>query len=63
MVTVGIIGAMQLEIDALISKLEYVEEKISARNKYYVGKLNDINVVITSSGVGKVNAASCTQYL
>jgi adenosylhomocysteine nucleosidase len=63
MTTVGIIGAMQLEIEALMYKLDNVEERVSAKNKYYLGKLCDINVVITSSGVGKVNAASCTQIL
>ena len=63
MKTIGIIGAMKLEVEELIHMMEFVEEKISAKNKYFYGKLNGINVVITSSGVGKVNAASCAQIL
>lgn len=60
---IGIIGAMQLEIEELLSKLVDKIESISANNKYYIGKLNGVDVVITSCGVGKVNAASCTQIL
>ncbi len=60
---VGIIGALQLEIDELLNRLKDMKERISANNKYYIGTLNDVDVIITSCGVGKVNAASCTQIL
>lgn len=60
---IGIIGAMQLEIEEILNKLEDTSERITANNKYYLGKLHNVDVVITSCGVGKVNAASCTQVL
>lgn len=60
---IGIIGAMQLEIEELLNKLVNKTESLSANNKYYIGTLSGADVVITSCGVGKVNAASCTQIL
>lgn len=57
---IGIIGAMQLEIDELLSNLDNKIESVLANNKYYTGTLNGADVVITSCGVGKVNAAFCT---
>lgn len=60
---IGIIGAMELEIDELLNRLEFTSERITANNKFHIGKLNNRDVVVTSCGVGKVNAASCTQIL
>ncbi|HHV26827.1 5'-methylthioadenosine/adenosylhomocysteine nucleosidase [Anaerosalibacter bizertensis] len=61
--TVGIIGAMELEIKLLKEKM-YIERKETiAGFNYYIGRIEEKNVIVTCCGVGKVNAASCTQAL
>jgi len=66
---IGIIGAMEIEVEDLIAELTpstvKKEIKITAAGNliFYEGKLGDIDVVITRSGVGKVNAALCAQRL
>ncbi len=60
---IGIIGAMSLEIDLLIDAITITEEKSIAGNTYYIGHINDKNIVLTCCGVGKVNAASSAQIL
>lgn len=60
---VGIIGAMELEVEALKAAMKVEEIKEKASMKFYVGSLNDKEVVIVQCGIGKVNAAVCTQIL
>ncbi|MCC3372959.1 5'-methylthioadenosine/adenosylhomocysteine nucleosidase [Cohnella sp. REN36] len=60
---IGIIGAMQEEIDLLLEHLEDTVEMKRSGIPYYTGSLNGKKVVICKSGVGKVNAAVCTQVL
>lgn len=60
---IGIIGAMQLEVDLLIEEMTIQDERVVAGNKFYTGKLKNQQVVVTCCGVGKVNAASSTQIL
>lgn len=60
---IGIIGAMEIEVNALISMLENKTlTKISGIN-YYSGKISDKDIVIAKCGVGKVNAAICAQTM
>ena len=60
---VGIIGAMKIEVENLKEIMcDYTVETISGID-YYKGKLCDTEVVIAQSGVGKVNAAVCTQTM
>lgn len=60
---VGIIGAMNEEIDILISKMS-VDNTIKIANMtFYEGYLNEKQVVLVECGIGKVNAAVCTQIL
>lgn len=59
----GIIGAMQIEVEILLSKLENKEEKAIAGSTVYEGKLEGLPVAIVQCGIGKVNAAICTQIL
>jgi adenosylhomocysteine nucleosidase len=61
--TIGIIGAMQEEIELLHAQLEQATEESHAGIKYYRGKLHGRKAVLCKSGVGKVNAAVCTQVL
>ena len=60
---VGIIGAMQEEVDLLITDLSDVKEYPIANLIFFKGKLNSKEVVVVKSGAGKVNAAICTQVL
>lgn len=59
----GIIGAMQLEVETLLGKLENTCEKTIAGSVFYEGVLEGLDVVIVQCGVGKVNAAVCAQIL
>lgn len=63
MVCIGIIGAMDQEINSLIRQMEDREEKTIAGMTFYKGVLWNIDTVIVKSGVGKVNMAICTQLL
>lgn len=60
---IGIIGAMQIEIDLLLEKLHIKEEHTIAGIPFYKGNFMDTEIIITRCGVGKVNAAACTQIL
>lgn len=54
---------MQIEIDLVIDKMEVLEEYNFAGFPFYTGVLHGKDIVLTCCGVGKVNAASCTQIL
>jgi len=60
---VGIIGAMELEVEMLKQQMNQVKKETVASFDYYVGKIADREVIVTCSGIGKVNAAACTQIL
>ena len=59
----GIIGAMDQEVSILKEKMEVKKIDKRASMEFYVGILNGKEVVIVKCGVGKVNAAVCTQIL
>lgn len=60
---IGIIGAMELEVEELKSKMsvERITEKASM--KFFEGTLNGAKVVVVQCGIGKVNAGMCVQIL
>lgn len=60
---IGIIGAMEEEVEALRAKLENPQKFERASMDFYSGKLNGMEAVIVRSGIGKVNAGICTQIL
>ncbi|WP_028611158.1 5'-methylthioadenosine/adenosylhomocysteine nucleosidase [Paenibacillus harenae] len=60
---IGIIGAMAEEIDLLHKHVKVSSQVTKAGITYYEGKLHDKAVIYCKSGVGKVNAAVCTQIL
>ena len=60
---VGIIGAMELEVEELKSKMKITRKLEKASMEFLEGMLNGTDVVIVRSGVGKVNAALCAQIL
>lgn len=59
----GIIGAMQVEVEILLSCLENKKETSVAGSAFYEGTLEGLEVAIVQCGVGKVNAAICAQIL
>ena len=63
MVKVGIIGAMELEVEELKSKMDTVSITTKAGMEFHEGTLNGVNAVIVKCGIGKVNAALCVQVL
>ena len=60
---IGIIGAMELEVEALKAKMTIENTVQKASMEFLEGTLNQTEVVIVRSGIGKVNAALCTQIL
>ncbi len=60
---VGIIGALNYEVNLLIERMDSVRQNIRAGVSYHSGMLNGKSVVVAVSGVGKVNAALCTQIM
>lgn len=60
---IGIIGAMDLEVEQLKNQMQIDRIIEKASMKFYTGSLNDVDVVIVRSGIGKVNAALCVQIL
>lgn len=60
---IGIIGAMVEEIELLHQNVSDISETKKAGVTYYSGTLHGIDVIYCKSGVGKVNAAICTQVL
>ncbi len=59
----GIIGAMEQEIETLLCKMQCVSQREYGQTVFYDGKLENLSVVVVRCGIGKVNAALCTQIL
>lgn len=60
---IGIIGAVELEVSELKSKMEMKNVVERAGMTFHEGVLNGKEVVIVRCGMGKVNAAVCVQIL
>ncbi len=60
---IGIIGAMDEEVTQLKNKMQQVTITKKAGMDFYSGNVGNKAVVIVRSGIGKVNAAICTQIL
>ena len=61
--TIGIIGAMNEELEVLLKDMKNQKEVKINDLTFHEGDLWGQHVVAVVSGVGKVNAASCTQIL
>lgn len=59
----GVIGAMEEEVEILKEKMEIKETVNTAGMEFYRGTLEGKEIVLVRSGVGKVNSAACTQIL
>jgi adenosylhomocysteine nucleosidase len=60
---IGIIGAMEEEVEQVVAVMDVEREETKASMNFKAGKLSGKDVVIVVSGIGKVNAAICTQIL
>lgn len=60
---IGIIGAMEEEVEILREKITDMEQKTIAGCEFYSGNINGTSVVLLKSGIGKVNAAMATTLL
>jgi len=63
MKTIGIIGAMEEEIALLKNNMEIISAKNIVGTDFFMGKMLGKSIVLVRSGIGKVNAAICTQVL
>lgn len=60
---IGIIGAMDLEVEKLIEAMTDKEVINYAKRTFYKGKLAGTDVVLARCGVGKVNAGCTVQMM
>lgn len=60
---IGIIGAMEVEVAALKSAMKVSRMLNKAQMEFLEGELEGCQAVVVRSGIGKVNAAVCTQIL
>lgn len=60
---IGIIGAMESEIELLLSKMTNKKSQIHATRTFYEGELLGKEIVLVQSGIGKVNAGIVTQMM
>ena len=59
----GLIVAMQEELEEILKIMKDLEEKEIYGISFISGKIENTNVIVVKSGVGKVNAARTTQIL
>lgn len=59
----GFIGAMEEEVEQLVAAMTDKKKTERASLTFYQGKLGGREVVVVRAGIGKVNAAICTQML
>ena len=60
---IGIIGAMEVEVETLKNEMENKATKTIAAMEFNEGFIGNTKVVVVKSGVGKVNAGICAQIL
>lgn len=62
-IKLGVIGAMELEVEALRAALVGARSTQRASMTFYEGALRGLPCVVVRCGIGKVNAALCVQLL
>lgn len=60
---IGIIGAMESEVESIFANMTSKEKININKLTFYKGLLFNKDVVVVKCGIGKVNAALCTQLL
>lgn len=59
----GVIGAMDVEVLQLALSMEKMTTETVSDLTFYHGKIGPNEIILVKSGIGKVNAARCTQLL
>ena len=59
----GIIVAMKEELDEILKIMTNINKKEIYNIQYFEGCINQTDIIIVESGVGKVNATRTTQIL
>lgn len=62
-VDIGIIGAMEPEIEALISNLTAHKTKTVSGITFHLGKIGKVRVAVAKCGIGKVFAGMCAEAM
>ena len=62
-VNIGIIGAMQPEVEAIIATLEGSESETVSGITFYTGLIEGKRVAVAKCGIGKVFAALCAEIM
>lgn len=60
---IGIIGAMDIEVDGIVASMKNTTIKEISGIKFVKGTLNNKDVVVAKCGIGKVFAAICAQTM
>ena len=60
---IGIIGAMEEEVSALIDRFNDIKVVSYGLLDFVMARLENKEIIIVKCGIGKVNAAMCTQIL
>lgn len=60
---IGIIGALDEEIELYLAELDETSKETASGFSFFTGKLSGKNVVVVKCGAGKVNAGICAQLL
>ena len=60
---IGIIGAMQMEVDALQAAMESPASEIVSGITFITGRIGNHDIVTAQCGIGKVFAAMCAQTM
>lgn len=63
MKNIGIIVAMKEELEEILKIMKEIKEKKIYNITFYEGKIENNQVIVVQSGVGKVNASRTTQIL
>ena len=61
--TIGVIGAMQMEIDDLKAQMTDTQTEVYSGVEFVEGKIGDQYVVAAKCGIGKVFAAICAEAM
>lgn len=60
---IAVIGAMEEEVELLREKMDVQMTEVIAHCEYFIGTLHDKEVILSRSGIGKVNAAMAATIL
>ncbi|MBQ2668350.1 MAG: 5'-methylthioadenosine/adenosylhomocysteine nucleosidase [Clostridia bacterium] len=60
---IGIIGAMQIEVEGIIAAMTETKTERFCSTPFTCGKLSGVPVVVARCGAGKVNAAMCAAVM